>query len=550
MSSLRRIAKVGEGIYGMVYKAELTTPPPLDPSTGKPSNDKSEVRIVAVKRNLRDLPVNWIGNVRELDMLARLKGSPFIVDLVTASFDNPFGRNNPMTPINEKDKQIREDKVHFVLEYVPINGEAFFIDKSKCTPFTSKILACQLLLGMELVHARSITHRDMKPANILISNRDSDGLILKICDFGMSQILSQGIPSTPGVATSWYRAPEICCHNPGYTNKSDMWSAGCIIYEMVAKAPLFYGTGDNDRDVFNMSLGKMPTRTDDSIVITLQNRGKPLTITSAATPFHRKSFVDQANMDSQYSKEYDRSPGSLRQFEDLLIGLLNIDPDHRLSATQALDHPFFNGFRDYIRGVRERYPPKPFDLPIIKITDCAERRWAIGVAFALYNHRTQLSWYKHRIIFHAIDLFDRYLNWAFNSSSIAKGSMETIHTGRLHSKVDTELRFYVCLYLMHKYFTTLVYPVEWRTFSPTIFGNQEYELIAEQFEITLIKDVSEFRLYQDTLLEMPEHYNHTLTEELVRTLLIEYGQCQGWDNASIRALYRKIMKIDSNTTST
>ena len=102
----------------------------------------------------------------------------------------------------------------------------------------------QLLRGLLLLHTSHIMHRDIKPCNLLV-NVNCD---LKICDFGLARGINQpknsGMPTldadeeygdalTKYVVTRWYRAPEIMLTPRGYTKAIDMWSAGCILADMV-----------------------------------------------------------------------------------------------------------------------------------------------------------------------------------------------------------------------------------------------------------------------------------------------------------------------------
>merc|ERR1712003_578088 len=99
----------------------------------------------------------------------------------------------------------------------------------------------QLLRGLKYIHSANVLHRDLKPSNLLL-NSNCD---LKICDFGLARIsdptLSHDNQFTEYVATRWYRAPEIMLNARGYNKPIDVWSAGCILCEMLTNQPLFPG---------------------------------------------------------------------------------------------------------------------------------------------------------------------------------------------------------------------------------------------------------------------------------------------------------------------
>ena len=95
----------------------------------------------------------------------------------------------------------------------------------------------QLIFGLNYLHENKVLHRDLKAQNVFI---DSEGT-LKLADFGISKILdhTQMLASTV-VGTPFYISPEACS-NQGYNFKSDIWSLGCILYELCALTHAFQG---------------------------------------------------------------------------------------------------------------------------------------------------------------------------------------------------------------------------------------------------------------------------------------------------------------------
>lgn len=100
----------------------------------------------------------------------------------------------------------------------------------------------QTFAGLNYMHTNNIIHRDLKSSNILIRMNDNvvpSDPIVKICDFGLSRIISDTM--SPKTATPSYRAPEILNHDE-YNEKIDIWSMGCVIYEYIENEVLFEGT--------------------------------------------------------------------------------------------------------------------------------------------------------------------------------------------------------------------------------------------------------------------------------------------------------------------
>ena len=96
----------------------------------------------------------------------------------------------------------------------------------------------QLLRGLKYIHSAHVLHRDLKPNNILV-NRDCD---LAICDFGLARMANESDADkdmTQYVVTRWYRAPELIMLAKDYTAAIDIWSAGCIMAELLSRRPLF-----------------------------------------------------------------------------------------------------------------------------------------------------------------------------------------------------------------------------------------------------------------------------------------------------------------------
>ncbi|CCU98597.1 unnamed protein product [Malassezia sympodialis ATCC 42132] len=156
-----------------------------------------------------------------------------------------------------------------------------------------------------------------------------------------SQIHFPGAPLTNYVATRWYRAPEVMLRNKGgYTPAMDMWSVGCILAELLGRRPIFPGSDYMDQ---LSRINKVLGGPSESL---LDQMG------SAHARHHIESLPHCEGV--QWSKLY---PGSPEMALDLLNRLLQWDPEKRITAGEALAHPWF---KRYWQGSTSTQLPSPF----------------------------------------------------------------------------------------------------------------------------------------------------------------------------------------------
>jgi len=185
-------------------------------------------------------------------------------------------------------------------------------------------LHLQLMRGIDFCHSHRIIHRDLKPQNILIDETDGS---LKIADFGMARAFSLPLPIyTHEVVTTWYRAPEILFGGAKgeYSLPVDNWSAGCILAEMATGSALF--RGDSEIDTIFQIFRKLGTPTEE-VWPGLKN----LPDMKASFPkWTRRQWTEIRNTAAQLG------PRGV----ELLDAFMVYDPTVRISARQALAHPY------------------------------------------------------------------------------------------------------------------------------------------------------------------------------------------------------------------
>lgn len=225
--------------------------------------------------------------------------------------------------VNLHDVIHTENKLMLVFEYMDKDLKKYMDsrgDRGQLDPITIKSFMHQLLKGIAFCHENRVLHRDLKPQNLLINTKGQ----LKLADFGLARAF--GIPVNTfsnEVVTLWYRAPDVLLGSRTYNTSIDIWSAGCIMAEMYTGRPLFPGTTNEDQlqKIFRF-MGTPTERTWPGI---------------SQFPEYKSNFAAYHTQDLG---------AILPQVDQLGLQLLNsmlqLRPELRISAQQALQHPWFN----------------------------------------------------------------------------------------------------------------------------------------------------------------------------------------------------------------
>mmetsp|Transcript_7523 Transcript_7523/g.22884 ORF Transcript_7523/g.22884 Transcript_7523/m.22884 type:complete len:290 (+) Transcript_7523:222-1091(+) len=285
MERYQRLDKIGEGTYGVVYKA----------------TDKVTGDVVALKKIRLDAEDEGIPStaIREISLLKELQ-HPNIVRLY--------------------DVVHTERKLTLVFEYLDQDLKKYLdvCEDGLEVPILKSFLY-QLLNGVAFCHTHRVLHRDLKPQNLLI-NREGK---LKLADFGLARAFGIPVRSyTHEVVTLWYRAPDVLMGSRTYSTPVDIWSVGCIFAEMATGSPLFAGSSESDQlnRIFK-TLGTPTPETYPNIVDLPDYKPSP----QLYPPRPLTDVV--ANLD----------PEGL----DLLAHMLAYDPAQRCAAADAAKHPYF-----------------------------------------------------------------------------------------------------------------------------------------------------------------------------------------------------------------
>ncbi|KAJ3120058.1 cyclin-dependent serine/threonine protein kinase [Nowakowskiella sp. JEL0407] len=293
MEKYQKIEKLGEGTYGIVYKAQ----------------NRENGEFVALKRLILKIRLDNEEEgvpctaIREISLLKELK-HPNIVRLY--------------------DVIHTEKKLTMVFEYLDSDLKKFLDSiAGNIEPQTIKILMYQLLKGIEFCHNNRVLHRDLKPQNLLINKK----LELKLADFGLARAFGIPVRSySHEVVTLWYRAPDVLLGSRQYSTSIDLWSAGCILAEMASGRPLFAGSSNSDQLVRIFKILGTPNET-------IWPRITELPEYKPNFPVHPKVPLETI------------VPKLDANGYDLLEKMLQYQPEKRLSAQNCLLHPYFDGIR-------------------------------------------------------------------------------------------------------------------------------------------------------------------------------------------------------------
>ncbi|KNC51577.1 CMGC/MAPK protein kinase [Thecamonas trahens ATCC 50062] len=340
---------LGKGAFGTVVKG-------VDTSSGEEVAIKKInpfVHVVDAKRTLRELKI-----LAQLDHpnIISLKDIMSIPHGITDTFQDLY----VVTDLMETD-------LHQIIQSDQPLEEAHL-----------KYFMYQLFKGLKYLHSANTLHRDLKPSNLLV-NADSQ---LKICDFGLSRVDEAAVADeldalAPGdapadmnvagasdsavyteyVVTRWYRAPEVICDRRAYGKPVDIWSAGCILAEMLGRTVLLPGRDQVQQLALTLELVGTPA---DDVIDSILNKNARRYVKSYRK-VERKPFGELF-------------PRASAEAIDLLETLLQWNPLDRPTAEEALEHPFLQDYRNEADEKKSKDKFLQFDFEQTKLSIPTIRR--------------------------------------------------------------------------------------------------------------------------------------------------------------------------------
>lgn len=223
------------------------------------------------------------------------------------------------------------EDISLVMEYMDTDLHNIIYSNNALTDEHLQFFMFQLLRGLKYIHSANVIHRDLKPANLLV-NGDCH---LKVADFGLARgyggAAFQDQYLTEYVVTRWYRAPEIMCSSEAYDFKIDVWAAGCILAEMFLRSPIF--PGEDYKKQLNIIFDILGSpKPEDLQCVTNEYALQYIQSLPHRDPIPLKAVIGREDVNADAL--------------DLLDKMLQFDPAKRISIDDALNHPWFEPYRN------------------------------------------------------------------------------------------------------------------------------------------------------------------------------------------------------------
>lgn len=209
VSEFEKLNRVGEGSYGIVYRARDTR-----------SNEIVALKKVRMDQEKDGLPISGL---REIMILKQC-------------------HHENIVRLREVVVGKSLDSIFLVMDFCEQDLASVLDNMSQ--PFTESEVKCitlQVLKALKYLHSRFMIHRDLKVSNLLMTDKGC----IKVADFGLARMFSNPPkPMTPQMVTLWYRAPELLLGCRTHTTAVDMWAFGCILGELLLGKPLLPGNSE------------------------------------------------------------------------------------------------------------------------------------------------------------------------------------------------------------------------------------------------------------------------------------------------------------------
>ena len=442
---------LGEGSYGRVYKGIVDT-----------------LGSVAVKRLFVHKDSNFVFSIREIELGLK--------------FDHPNLlkireiRTHPSKWKDRPPEGHRDDDLCLISDLAKCDLYGL-CDKEELTEHRVKNITTQILLAVEYLHNNGYIHRDIRPANILLFEKDR----VKLCDYGFCEKYHRYDDLNRTINALYFRAPELLTYSVKYGYPTDIWAVGCVTHYLLTKRLIpddLEGDDDDDKEF---------TREEQ-----LQSLidGYPFSINKNIFSLDKVSKgvkFDKIKTPAEFMKPYQDKVKDKKSYMSFLFGMLTFDQQERKTATQMLSHPYIDRFSKVIELTRVESVNLKDETKKYEVNMGTHREALKGPCINLFmDLRKNADWYTDKTLFMGIELYDRLLSRS--------------HKIRNLSSENHNVYFRSCVYIASKYYSShYLCDLEYNNFPLKECSAQSLKA-AKNFEDTIFELLG-YDLYRTTLLD-------------------------------------------------
>ena len=328
-----KIRTLGSGNFGKVLLVKKLTSKNLADSinfalkinrrielnTGKENqgiNEPKKEKDKNVKKNKEITDIELV----EMSNLKKLSHHPNIVNIIDINFSN--------------------EESWILMEYVPTDLRKFFWKNKNNKKYMNerffKSIAYQIICGVNFIHSELVVHRDLKPENIFYDDKNN---IVKIGDFGLSVNLDFNPESDYLSAGTYpYMPPDVILGLKKYGNTFDIWSVGCVLFEICTASRLIDCKPDDTAEVVLQLMYNIFGSFNDNILPGYK---------SFPSSYYLNNLKETKGIGlNNLIKEKKKFEFENDNFFDLIGKMLCINPTKRISAKDCLSHPWFDDLKN------------------------------------------------------------------------------------------------------------------------------------------------------------------------------------------------------------
>lgn len=299
-------------------------------------------------------------------------------------------------------KIFKPDSLHFIYPLADTNLTLWMSYNRRHLTYDNAMIICsQIGMGLEYMHSMKYIHRDLKPQNILVCS-ENGSLRCKIGDMGMSKYYIKNDKHSLLVTSGNYRAPEVVMGYSKYDLGMDVWSLGCVFYEIFCGKLMIALDEDSDYLILSKLKETLPYQVSSSYVKEINRKYILHMINCDVNPYEKFEDTIKSIRDSTSKQMIDR-------FFSLILKMLRFDHRTRPTITEVMDDHNFDPFRNVINETRVANHI-PQQKPMVRVVKCTERSRMYSIINRIFFNRSGYKWYSHRTLLTTLYNIDRLIS--------------------------------------------------------------------------------------------------------------------------------------------